>query len=53
MNTTPITPAHNTVVRVRLFPAPAPSKAARALADAEACAEVRRAVQAFAYGVEG
>jgi hypothetical protein len=50
MNTTPIHPAHNTVVRVRLFPAPAPSKAARALADAAAVAEVRRALNALAYG---
>ena len=50
MNTAPITPCPNTCIRVRLFPAPAPSKAARALVEAAALAEVRKALNILAYG---
>lgn len=50
MNTTPITPAHNTVIRVVLFPAPPVNKAARVVVEAAAVVEVRRALNTFAYG---
>lgn len=53
MNTTPITPAHNTTIRVVLFPAPPVNKAARKVVETNAVTEVRRALNAFAYGVEG
>lgn len=40
------------VIRNVLFPCLPTQKGARKLVEAEACAEVRRAVNAWAYGVE-
>ena len=49
MNTTPITPFPTPVIRNVFFVRPV-NKAAQALVETEALAEVRRAVNALVYG---
>ena len=52
MDTTPVTPFHATVIRNVVVPPPPVNRAAKAVIDAEATAEGRRAINAYTYGKE-